>query len=36
MTLGYKPADADKLIRKASSKLGPEVEVEALIREALS
>lgn len=36
MTLGYKPADADKLVRKAYSKLGAEADVEALIREALS
>ena len=36
MTLGYKPADADKLVRKATSKLSAEATVEALIREALA
>lgn len=36
MTLGYKPADADKLVRKAVSKLDSDATVEALIREALS
>ncbi len=36
MTLGYKPADADKLVRKAVSKLSTDATVEALIREALS
>ena len=36
MTLGYKPADADKLARKAASKLPADASVEALIREALS
>lgn len=36
MTLGYKPADADKLVRKALSKLDADANVEALIREALS
>lgn len=35
MTLGYKPADADKLVRKAVSKLAPDAPVEALLREAL-
>jgi Holliday junction DNA helicase RuvA len=34
--LGYKPADADKLVRKAISKLSPEASVEALIKAALS
>ncbi|TVP75499.1 MAG: Holliday junction branch migration protein RuvA, partial [Puniceicoccaceae bacterium] len=36
MTLGYKPADADKLVRKAVSSLGPDASVEALLRSALS
>ena len=36
MTLGYKPADADKLVRKAVSKLNADAPVEALIKEALS
>ncbi len=36
MTLGYKPADADKLVRKAVSKLDASASVEALIKEALS
>lgn len=36
MTLGYKPADADKLVRKAVSKLEVDASVEALIKEALS
>jgi len=36
MTLGYKPADADKLVRKALSKLDTNATVEALLREALS
>ncbi|MFT5837062.1 MAG: Holliday junction DNA helicase RuvA [Candidatus Azotimanducaceae bacterium] len=36
MTLGYKPADADKLVRKAVSKLSADAPVEALIKEALS
>ncbi|CAI8359216.1 MAG: Holliday junction ATP-dependent DNA helicase RuvA [Opitutia bacterium UBA7350] len=35
MTLGYKPAEADKLIRKASTQLPAEASVEALIRTAL-
>jgi Holliday junction DNA helicase RuvA len=35
MTLGYKPADADKLVRKAVSKLNTDATVEALLREAL-
>ena len=36
MTLGYKPADADKLVRKAVSKLDASASVELLLREALS
>ena len=36
MTLGYKPADADKLVRKAVSKLDVSASVELLLREALS
>ena len=36
MTLGYKPADADKLVRKAISKLDANAPVELLLREALS
>ena len=36
MTLGYKPADADKLVRKAVSKLDANAPVELLLREALS
>ena len=36
MTLGYKPADADKLIREAVSKLDANAPVELLLREALS
>ena len=36
MTLGYKPADADKLVRKAVSKLGANAPVDLLLREALS
>jgi Holliday junction DNA helicase RuvA len=36
MTLGYKPADADKLVRKAVSKLSADASVEALIKDALS
>jgi len=35
MALGYKPADADKLVRKALSKLDSNATVEALLREAL-
>jgi len=35
ITLGYKPADADKLVRKASSQLPADASVEALIRKAL-
>lgn len=36
MILGYKPADADKLVRKAISKLDASASVEALIKAALS
>lgn len=36
MTLGYKPADADKLVRKAASGLGADASVEELLRKALS
>mgnify|MGYP006423580629 CR=1 FL=1 len=36
ITLGYKPADADKLVRKATSQLGEGADVEALVRGALS
>lgn len=36
MILGYKPADADKLVRKAVSKLSANATVEALIKEALA
>jgi Holliday junction DNA helicase RuvA len=36
MTLGYKPADADKLIRKAANQLGSDAATEALIKTALS
>lgn len=36
MILGYKPADADKLIRKATSKIGENATTEALIKAALS
>ncbi|MGB0416508.1 MAG: Holliday junction branch migration protein RuvA [Coraliomargarita sp.] len=36
IALGYKPADADKLARKAASQLDANASVEALIREALS
>lgn len=36
ITLGYKPAEADKLIRKASTQLPAEANVELLIRTALS
>lgn len=36
MILGYKPADADKLVRKAVSKLESNASVEALIKAALS
>lgn len=36
MTLGYKPADADKLVRKAVAKLPAEASTEALLKAALS
>jgi len=36
MTLGYKPADADKLVRKAVSMLSAAAAVEALTKTALS
>lgn len=36
IALGYKPADADKLARKAASQLDAEASVEALLRQALS
>ncbi len=35
MILGYKPADADKLVRKAASQLGASASTEALIKGAL-
>ncbi len=35
MILGYKPADADKLVRKAASQLGQDASTEALIKTAL-
>ena len=35
ITLGYKPAEADKLIRKASTQLPTEANAETLIRTAL-
>jgi Holliday junction DNA helicase RuvA len=35
MTLGYKPVDADKLVRKAVSKLDSNATAEALLKEAL-
>ena len=34
--LGYKPADADKFVRKASSQLPTNASVEALVKQALS
>ncbi len=34
--LGYKPADADKYVRKAVDSLGPDAPVEALVKKALS
>ena len=34
--LGYKPADADKFVRKASSQLPADASVEALVKTALS
>ena len=36
ITLGYKPAEADKLVRKASNQLPADANVEALVRKALS
>ena len=36
MTLGYKPADADKLVRKAASSLSADASTEALLLKALS
>ena len=36
VTLGYKPADADKLVYKASTRLPADASVERLIRTALS
>jgi Holliday junction DNA helicase RuvA len=36
MILGYKPADADKLARKAASQLKPDATVEELLKKALS
>ena len=36
MILGYKPADADKLVRKAANQLGTDATTEALIKTALS
>ncbi len=36
MILGYKPADADKLARKAASQLPADATVEALLKAALS
>lgn len=36
MILGYKPADADKLVRKANNQLGAGATTEALIKTALS
>lgn len=36
MILGYKPADADKLVRKAANQLGTNASTEALIKVALS
>lgn len=35
MSLGYKPADADKAIRKAADKLGKDADTSSLIKEAL-
>ncbi len=34
--LGYKPADADKFVRKAASQLPADASVEALVKQALS
>lgn len=36
MILGYKPADADNLIRKAANRIGADAATEALIKTALS
>ena len=36
VTLGYKPADADKAARQALSQLGPEASTQALIKQALA
>ena len=36
MILGYKPADADKLVRQAASRIGPDATTEALIKAALA
>ena len=36
IVLGYKPADAEKLVRKASDQLSADASVEALVRVALS
>jgi Holliday junction DNA helicase RuvA len=36
ITLGYKPAEADKLVHKAISQLDAEASVEAIVRKALS
>jgi len=36
MILGYKPADADKLIRKAANQVGSDAATETLIKSALS
>ncbi|MBC2594859.1 Holliday junction branch migration protein RuvA [Ruficoccus amylovorans] len=35
VTLGYKPPEADKALRKAQDKLGPDASTEALIKTAL-
>ncbi|MEM1222685.1 MAG: Holliday junction branch migration protein RuvA [Verrucomicrobiota bacterium] len=36
IALGYKPAEADKLVRRASTKLGDEATVEDLLRASLT
>ena len=36
ITLGYKAAEADKLVRKAKSRAGEHADTETLVREALS
>lgn len=36
VVLGYKPADADKIIRKAASQLSEGASVEALVKQALT